>query len=290
MPASTCDWYLITCLTHLHAGRGDTNYDIVDKEVQRDPINELPVIHASSLKGALREWFRQELPGETDKKDSDVVNTIFGNDTKRGNSTQLGQGTHQFFEGRLLALPVRCSHLPFMLATSKTLLIDCLTQLTEFGLAYEPAQSIIDALNARPEPVEGHPLALTTRSFTEQDELMLDDYTARTGAPIPALNTLLGFTSGDIALFHDTDLKELAGRLPVIARNNLENGRSVNLWYEEIVPRQTRFTFLVRHPHNQNTFYDTLHTAGRPVQIGANATIGYGQCTMTRLPTNTLVS
>lgn len=279
MPAQTCDWYLLQCLTHLHAGRGDTNYDIVDKEVQRDPIENLPVIHASSLKGAFREWFKNQRA-----VDGNVVNTIFGNDSKRNGNQELKQGSHQFFEARLLALPVRSSHLPYFLATSKEVLVDCFDQLSSFGIPYSPADDLVTALRTLdPQPEE--PLALTPQTLT--GDLYLDEFKAK---PVvnetvrQALKTILGYEH--IALFNHTTLKEVAERLPVIARNNLENGRSVNLWYEEIVPRQSRFSLFVRHPDTEAEFDQTLSAAGGRVQVGANATIGYGQCTLRRVITS----
>ncbi len=61
--------------------------------------------------------------------------------------------------------------------------------------------------------------------------------------------------------------------LPIIARNKLDNGVSQNLWYEQIVPQQTVFyTFM----NVDQSFEDALN--GAIVQIGANATIGYGYC------------
>ena len=47
--------YKIDCITNLHVGSGDLNYNIVDNEVERDAVTGYPVIHASGLKGALRE-------------------------------------------------------------------------------------------------------------------------------------------------------------------------------------------------------------------------------------------
>ena len=46
--------YTIEAITNLHVGSGDVNYEIVDKEIQRDTATTLPTIHASSLKGAIR--------------------------------------------------------------------------------------------------------------------------------------------------------------------------------------------------------------------------------------------
>ncbi|MEO0625668.1 MAG: type III-B CRISPR module RAMP protein Cmr4 [Bacteroidota bacterium] len=39
--------------------------------------------------------------------------------------------------------------------------------------------------------------------------------------------------------------------LPVIARNYLDNGQSKNLWYEEVVPRESIFGFVIHAPPNK---------------------------------------
>lgn len=62
--------------------------------------------------------------------------------------------------------------------------------------------------------------------------------------------------------------------LPIIARNVLENGESKNLWYEQVLPSETiLYTIIVEEG-------DDLMNAlnGKIVQIGADATIGYGYC------------
>lgn len=72
--------------------------------------------------------------------------------------------------------------------------------------------------------------------------------------------------------------------LPVIARNCLENGISKNLWYEEIVPRQTEFYFMVLSEDEKilETFSRKIEEA-EYVQIGANASIGCGYCKITKM-------
>jgi CRISPR-associated protein Cmr4 len=57
--------YLIECLSNLHVGSGDANYDVIDKKVQRDPVTNLPCIHSSGIKGAFREYFDQIFPKVT---------------------------------------------------------------------------------------------------------------------------------------------------------------------------------------------------------------------------------
>ena len=62
--------------------------------------------------------------------------------------------------------------------------------------------------------------------------------------------------------------------LPIIARNVLENGESKNLWYEQVLPAETVLYTIIREEG------EVLKKAldGKVVQIGANATIGYGYC------------
>lgn len=54
----------------------------------------------------------------------------------------------------------------------------------------------------------------------------------------------------------------------------LENGELRNLWYEQVIPAETVFYAIIREEG------DELKNAlnGQIVQIGANATIGYGYC------------
>lgn len=62
--------------------------------------------------------------------------------------------------------------------------------------------------------------------------------------------------------------------LPIIARNVLDNGESKNLWYEQVLPAETVLYTIIQEKG------DDLAKAldGNIVQIGANATIGYGYC------------
>lgn len=71
--------------------------------------------------------------------------------------------------------------------------------------------------------------------------------------------------------------------LPIIARNCLENGESANLWYEQVVPSKSVFATLIRtHDATDLAFLDDKLN-NQIVQIGANATIGYGYCMMMKL-------
>ncbi len=49
--------YTIETLSNLHVGAGDINFGVIDNQVQRDSVTNLPNINSSSLKGAFREHF-----------------------------------------------------------------------------------------------------------------------------------------------------------------------------------------------------------------------------------------
>lgn len=68
--------------------------------------------------------------------------------------------------------------------------------------------------------------------------------------------------------------------LPIIARNVLENGESKNLWYEQVVPAETVFYTFIDEKEDHIL---AEKIAKDIVQIGANATIGYGYCKFSNL-------
>ena len=70
--------------------------------------------------------------------------------------------------------------------------------------------------------------------------------------------------------------------LPLVARNQLDNGISKNLWYEEIVPHKSLFTLVLLTPENDpdfDSFNECIRQSGA-VQFGGNASVGYGYVTM----------
>ena len=67
--------------------------------------------------------------------------------------------------------------------------------------------------------------------------------------------------------------------LPIIARNCLDNGESTNLWYEQVLPSQSVLATVIQTVGEKDL--DMLN--GKIIQIGANATIGYGYCKFIKL-------
>ena len=79
----------------------------------------------------------------------------------------------------------------------------------------------------------------------------------------------------------DQEISEHLEQLPVIARNQLNNGISANLWYEEFVPRKTVFLTLISRECEEDTGFDKM--LKEPFQMGANATVGYGLSVMQKV-------
>lgn len=263
------DLYTITTLTNLHVGSGDINFDIIDNQVQRDPITTLPNINSSSLKGAFREDF------ESQEGTKNLVTYIFGPENSDDNSHQTG--AYLFFEAQLLSRPVRSNKKAWYSATSPLALRTLLELIENLGIDFD--ETIKEKLQklAALKVQQGAPLI-----FDNTQDVVLEDVTAKhhNFDGIEELEALLG---RDIALFADEDFKALP--LPVLARNALENGESKNLWYEEFVPKQSRFFFAIGKPDNLDEkdrkekiegFENRFNNEGENIQFGANKSIGYG--------------
>ncbi len=246
------DAYLITCLTNMHAGVGGTNYDIIDNMVQRDVTTGMPTIFSSSLKGALREFFKNQWidnkENENEKKEGlKKLNYIFGPDHARGkenesenedqkkknNTKKEGNiGHFNFFSADLLTLPEQAKDKAFNHTTSCFL---------KEHINYLKLQLGID-----------------------------EDIIAK------------AFENLDVDEKSGKDFKRLAQKLPVIARNKLDNGQSENLFYEEVVPRETRFVFFVAKSEKYSDEFDNAFNKN-VVQIGANGSVGYGFCEISKI-------
>jgi len=233
--------FLIRALTNLHVGSGDASYGAVDKLVQRDPTTKMPTIHSTSIKGALREYF-EEVVGwkhaEHPKKAQEKIEHIFGSAV--GDSDNAKQGHFHFFSADLLALAVPDE-------------------------GENPGETFLRVSSGE-----------TLSQFIEKAE-MLDGFVKKGGKVVFDKAVGTGDLNYKIKNITQEALSEKAEALPVIARNQLENGISNNLWYEEIVPRETIFGWIVQS--NGKFESDFLREFdGKIIQIGANATVGYGFC------------
>jgi CRISPR-associated protein Cmr4 len=247
--------YLIECITNMHAGSGDTQYGIIDKQVQRDPVTEYPTIHASSLKGALREHCKQNW----NDKQMETISEIFGSETDDNKP-----GTHKFLNADLVALPIRCTH-------------------NQYVMAFDGV--IIDTVNTKSQKIISQ--NVLENSLTDTDTFyggvanaFAEDYLLAVAAYKEPVLKKANFLGKAFATLKQSNFKQLAKNLPVLARNRV--GDDKNLWYEEIVPHKTTFITYIGCSLDSDLFNTTL--TNDLIQIGANASIGYGICKFYALP------
>jgi len=270
------DLYLIHAISNIHVGSGENNFGIIDNQVQRDIITDRPIINSSSLKGALREFF------DPYEDDSQFVKYIFGSHPikDRGNDSQ--KGAFSFLSANLLVLPLRANTKAFFRATSPALIEELLLNIPLFDITLEEEKALRELIKLVPR--EDAPIIFENLENTVIEDMQKARFD---GFNTSALTSLLG---NDIALLHNRDLDKYCQNLPVIARNHLDDGVSQNLWYEEVVPRESRFYFITTKPTNLDELdkkrikrFEGMFEEEKMMQIGANATIGYGYTNITKV-------
>lgn len=224
--------WLITAETNLHVGNeNSSNYGIIDKAVQRDPLTKLPCINSSSLKGAINEYFTK-----FKKIDSGTRIDIFGSD-KCGENKKQQKGNVIFFDAHLLFLPVQDDNELYH---------------------YETNGQVVDMFLQRNKM-----LGIEGSKFPKEPNQYKDFF---------HLDKAVRYNNRFVTACDNENL-------PIIARNCLENGLSTNLWYEQVLPSKTVLYFFTSG--DVGGFTEILD--GSLVQIGANATIGYGYCRITKI-------
>ncbi len=266
---------IIETKTNLHVGSGDMNFDIVDKRVQRDSISALPIINSSSFKGALRNHFDYVDEGSCMKVE-DRLDFIFGaEEDSCGNGSQ---GYVKFLDSYLLFLPLRSDKRAFYHVTSKK-------NLQSFCSFYEELGYDMVCIKEQVNKLDDDTIFDYDEAYIE-DELCL-----KSTENISVLEEIFGKIN--IAIFSDEKFNEAVNHLPIIARNKLKDGKSQNLWYEEIEQIKSIFyttmldyssygcRVLNKSNYTINCFYDELERGF--VQIGSNASIGFGLCALKKL-------
>ena len=193
--------FQIECITNLHVGSGDVNYNIIDNEVEKDPVTGYATINASGVKGALREYFNKV-------SEKDVLPLFGGN---KGDRTI--PGAIKFMQADILALPVRAT-------------------MGKEAYYLVASEENIHNLKEKRMILENMKTDFKRKKVEEQikaEGIVLREYVEINGRRI--------------YIIKNTDYSKLM--LPVVARNKLDNGKSENLWYEEVVPHHSIFTFYI---------------------------------------------
>jgi CRISPR-associated protein Cmr4 len=282
MALKTTHNYILRALTHMHAGSGDSTYGVIDNLVQRDPKDGFPVIHASALKGALKEHFKDHHWQEN----SAAIMAIFGYGSqeinrdktrpRNGNSVNSeGAGTYDFHQASLLSIPVRSDKVPYLCATTPFVLrtyLDFLEQTS--AREWDAVRSKLKSLADKTEIELAQPIVFEA----ELAGAIVEEFDLKTVyQPHPSAGWLSKLLGPNPVLVSGEHFRYFTDNLPTVARNFLDNGESKNLWYEQIVPAESRFyTTVIAQQDHLDLFTRTLDGPSL-VQIGGNATVGYGK-------------
>lgn len=243
------------CITNLHVGNGDINYNIIDNEVEKDAVLGTPTINSSGIKGALREYFENKYG-----KKSPEVNSVFGTE-----GSETSSGEYKFFSANLLSRPLRVSDGQVSYANTTTL--ELLHEYVNLCRAFD-IYSRIDEKELNNDDINEYISSSKIKEIEGSKTTISNNY--------PTVSKLIG---ENWAIIPNWELKNID--LPVIARNKLDdNGISENIWYEEYVPHKSRFYFVILTPDINNLLDKYLD--GKVIQFGGNSSIGYGYCKITK--------
>lgn len=271
--------YFLRSVSVLHAGSDTTNSGVIDNLIQRDFTDNFPIVNLSSFKGALKEWFEN-------KKTKEKAEAIFGSDGKK--SIFSGSDVH------LLALPLKSNRVaPYFMATSPYLIkkfIEIVENDFKTAINSDLKTDIENLLKLNNQSNQKQIiLSVKSESYNALEIEDLNDFTFLENNNYSSLKKL--FATENILLLPDEDMMYFASdyALPVIARNKLENGQSKQLWYEQVLPRQTLMYFVVEvfdtPTKDGKSLFEELNNDNL-VQVGANATVGYGRCEIIKLLEN----
>lgn len=266
-------FYGLKCITNLFVGNGDNSYGIIDNQVEKDPILETPIIPSTSLKGSLRDFF------ENNSDNNIKITEIFGSDAKETKNTN--SGSYSFFTAQLLFRPMRVSdgNFTYCLVTTVDLLEKMIQMVSDLKGdlpcdMQEAIKKVKEKINNLKDKygisnkdisVEGYDLEHCKEEVDKIIDLLnkFEKFNLKNGVPVVILKP---------EIFKEIDL-------PIVARNQLEDGLSNNLWYEEIVPHESIFYFAIMYPDNNDSFkkFDE-ELRSNIIRFGGGASIGYGYC------------
>lgn len=146
--------------TSLHAGSG-TSLGVIDLPIQREKYTDYPVLQASGIKGAVRDWFETNKTNERKK-----IDLVFGPEFT---GVEAHAGAATFTDGRLLLFPVRSLKGVFAYATS-CLALNRLKR--DLGIAKIPVSWTVP-----PEPQSNQILGIEGSSLFEDGKVVLEEYT-----------------------------------------------------------------------------------------------------------------
>jgi len=288
--------------TSVHPGAGDSA-GIVDLPIQREVHTELPVIQASELKGALREYFETHL-----EKNTFQIKQVFG--TPEDADDKGSGGAIGMTMARILLFPIASIKGVFAWVTCPMCLDSLKRDLMAFSQDTTIKDSGLDTIPGIKDPtvalipsgtndlLVSNNIFLSEFPFTHQTNKNLNTIAKWLSERLPS--NYLYFKEklyhqnkdrihSNLVLINDNMFRELLKiRTEVVHRNVIdkETGTSANLWTEENLPGDTLMYSMIyaAAPYKQSDeiksaddvagFFEKQNLAS--FILGGNQTVGRG--------------
>lgn len=282
--------YLIKTLTNTHMGAFDSTDNLIDNMIQSENYSfmpsrnkkvPLPVIHASSLKGAIKDHFALFKSNENKQpKGSNCVkpltfDLLFGQkdlftrlsdiDTSAAIQKELEsnpiktlrkfrpkQGLLKFYKAHLLTIPMPCTTNIFYHATSPGIAINFLNTLNQFLQKNDKINQLIQKFKAWQKELNDQSKDFIV--FTSNAPIISGNGNGLSIEPDELCHTMASRFSpnesdcflNSLAIFKDDVLLDMYDiNRSVIPRNKLsDQGVSKNLFYEEVLPKHAVLWFI----------------------------------------------
>ena len=267
----------VKCITNLHIGTSGSAYGVIKNEVEKDVVLNTPLLPASGIKGALRDFWRQN--------NKDYQKEIFGSDPTEQN--EGSKGKCKFLNGQMILRPMRVSSgdYSYCLVTTPDLIRAMLDTFRDFGVKTYRGISISDFNSESAcdnifdrEGIHGS-VYYSKGNIQEIEGYGVDSCIESNNAIFKMLSDI---AEGVPVAIMKNEVFQMID-LPIVARNHLIDGKSNNLWYEELVPHQSRFYFITLWEGNdeENIYNYIIDEIPKiPISFGGNNSIGNGYCSI----------
>jgi CRISPR-associated protein Cmr4 len=300
------DLCMLYCVTSLHAGAGQA-VGAVDLPIQRERHTGWPMVQASGVKGAFRDWFQRYYASNPDMKcDSasnqaeELANKVFGREEGReikegGERTEGHAGAIAITDARILFFPVRSNVAPFVWVTCPAVLSRLAKDLKLTQMAEEvPTAVKIDKDDCLP---------ISRNMADDTQKIVLEDLVVKPaknadvaeklrtlfGKLAPAADRVLAVSDENFSFLVRT-ATEVQPQIAI----DMETGttKDKSLRYQELLPADAvlyTLVFFGDERRNGGTLANVMQqyvkaAIATHVQLGGDMTMGRGIMEVTWLP------
>jgi len=285
--------------TSFHCGSG-TSLGVIDLPIQRERYTEYPILQASGVKGAIRDWFETKDKGDGNTN-SEKIKIVFGPDFSR-EDTDAFAAAATFTDGRVLLFPVRSLKGVYAYTTSRLALnrfkrdLDMVNNISiEWSIPHDIGEKAIGIEGSNLQEGDKCILEEYVFDFQKDDEVKkIAEWLSCNALPKgDEYEFYRNKLKKDLVILHDDIFRDFMKlSTEVQARIRIDDDKKTAaehaLFYEEAMPPDSLIYSIVmaqgplisKRPDGMQdandvmAFIQGLH--GKRAQFGGDATIGRG--------------